>query len=139
MAWCEQLRGALAVSAGTVSGLGSVVNDGIVAIPRSSCSMGVSFGSSSGGASVDGRSCWTLFQTLSALSPIPLFSTSSRAIAVSMSSSLSIAWRPSEVNLPSIAKRHKQFLAHQAETYFLHRALLGKELHLHRASLTNPP
>ena len=42
--------------------------------------------------------------------PNPLFSTSSRAIAVSMSSSPSIAWRPSEANLPSMANATNSFL-----------------------------
>jgi hypothetical protein len=60
-------------------------------------------------ADVEGRNCWTPRQTESADSPIPLFSTNSRAIAVSMSSSPSIAWRPSEVNFPSMAKATRSF------------------------------
>ena len=95
--------------------------------------------SSSAGAGVEGRSCWTFRQTESADSPIPLFSTSSRAIAVSMSSSPSIAWRPSEVNFPSMAKATRSFFPIKPETDFLHRALVGKELHLHGASLSDTP
>ena len=76
----------------------------------SACSIAVSSASSSACADVEGRNWPSARQTLSADSPIPLFSTSSRAIAVSMSSSPSMACRPSEANLPSIANATSSFL-----------------------------
>src|SRR5437016_14057621 len=53
---------------------------------------------------LEGRRAPRLLHTESADSPMPLFCTSSRAIAVSISSSPSMACKPSEANLPSIAK-----------------------------------
>src|SRR6266567_1439187 len=75
-------------------------------------SVSVDDGSGSSWISVefDGRSAPRLLHTESADSPMPLFCTSSRAIAVSISSSPSMACKPSEANLPSIAKATSSFL-----------------------------
>ena len=57
-------------------------------------------GGSTAGADGAGLSCWRLLQIESALSPIRLFSTNSRAIAVSMSSSPTIDCNPSNDPYP---------------------------------------
>src|ERR1039458_9392376 len=49
------------------------------------------------------------FQTASAVSPIPFLSTSSRAIAESMSSSSSMLCNPSPANLPSMVSATSSF------------------------------
>ena len=49
------------------------------------------------------------FHTASALSPMPFSVTSSRAIAIRMSSPSSIACRPSLANFPSIASETSSF------------------------------
>jgi hypothetical protein len=89
-------------------------------------------------ADVEGRNCWTLRQTESTDSPIPLFSTSSRARRKQFVVSVDCL-ETFGSELPLHGQCYEEFLAHQAETDFLHGSLIGKELHLHGTSMSDTP
>ena len=81
----------------------------------------------------------TADQTASARSPIPFSVTSSRAMAIRMSSSSLIALQPFRRELAFHGQRHQQLLSHQPQTAFLHRLGVMEKLHLHGEPLPNSP